>query len=251
MTKWVGRLIVANILVFLLQLASPRLTMDLALVPALLPIRPWTAFTYMFVHGGFAHIFFNLLILYFFGPAVELRLGGRHFIALYVLSGLSGALFSTVTPYVPIVGASGAIFGVQLAFAWFWPRQPVYLWGVLGIEARWLVIIMTGVSLFFGLTGNGGGIAHFAHLGGFAGAWFYLKWMQYHSPAAQWQRTLAAPAARASGPSDVERWRKVDLQSLHPVNREEFERVMAKVQAAGAGALNASEREFLDRFSRG
>jgi membrane associated rhomboid family serine protease len=252
MTKWVGRLIMANILVYFLEQIAPWLG-AFALVPALLPIRPWTAFTYMFLHAGLAHIFFNMLSLYFFGPAVEMRLGGRRFITLYVLSGLSGALFSVVTPYVPIVGASGAIFGVLLAFAWFWPRQPVYIWGVLGVEARWLVLIMTGLSLFGGLGGGGGGgggIAHFAHLGGFAGGWLYLSWLKHHSPAAEWQRKLATDRPRTSGGSDIERWRTIDAGSLHPVNRDEYQRVMAKVETVGTGSLTPSERDFLDRFSQ-
>jgi membrane associated rhomboid family serine protease len=249
MTPWVTRLILANVLVYFLQQASPRLVYDFALVPAFLRLRPWTAITYMFLHGGLGHLFFNMLSLYFFGPRLEARLGSRQFLTLYLISGASGALLSVATPFTPIVGASGAIFGVLLGFAWFWPRELVYLWGIVGVEARWLVIIMTALSLWGGYGGGRDGIAHFAHLGGFIGGWLYLRWQETHSAAAAWQRKLAPPPL-PSVSADVERWRRLDRNLLHPVNREEFDRVMAKVDAVGPAALTAAEREFLDRFSR-
>ena len=253
MTPWVSRLIVANVAVFLLQQLNPMLTGALVLVPSLIPLRPWSALTYMFLHGGITHLLFNMLGLYFFGPALETRLGGRRFLVLYFLSGLGGAVLSAVFPFsrhVPIVGASGAIFGVLLGFAWFWPRERIFLWGIVGIEARWLVLIMTALSLWGGASGARDGVAHFAHLGGFLGGWLYLKWMERWGPAAQWKRKAQAPLApRSSGTSALDRWKRIDPGALHPVNREELERVMAKVAAGGPAALTPAEREFLDRFS--
>src|SRR3990170_1841799 len=124
MTPWVARLIITNIVVLFLQLAYPALTPQLWLVPALITARPWTALTYMFLHGGLGHLFFNMLGLYFFGPRVEARLGSRRFIGLYLVSGLVGALLSLVlAPRSLIIGASGAVLGVLMAFARFWPRQ--------------------------------------------------------------------------------------------------------------------------------
>src|SRR5918999_2555556 len=134
MTPWVLRLIIANAVVHLaLEPRALPLPLDqLVLVPALIPYRPWTLVTYMFLHGGLSHILFNMLALYFFGSRVELRLGSRHFILLYLISGIAGGLLSLVfSPRVPIIGASGAVFGVSFAFAYFWPRERIYLWGVL------------------------------------------------------------------------------------------------------------------------
>ena len=257
MTPWVLRLVMANVVMYFFQMAQPFVTSELALVPAHLLERPWTAVTYMFLHGGFGHILFNMLGLWVFGPALELRLGGRRFIQLYLLSGLSGALLSLATPDVPIIGASAAVYGVMLGFAWYWPRQQIFLWGIIGIEARILVVVFTIMSLhgarmeLLGGSGAGGGTAHFAHLGGFIGAWAYLKWMETHTGSAAWQRKLATVPARVrlSG-SNMERWRAIKPESLHPVNREEYDRVMAKVTAGGPGALTPGEREFLDRFSQ-
>ena len=241
-------LIFANLAMLLLEQSMPAVGQVCVLVPALILVRPWTVVTYMFLHAGFSHLFFNMLALYFFGPRLEARIGGRHFIGLYLTSGIVGALVSLVTPTALIVGASGAVFGVMLGFAHYWPRDPVYIWGLLKIEARWLVILMTVMALFGGFTGQQG-IANFAHLGGFAGGFLYLRWMELRSPAARFR--AAARRMPRGREDDLERWRKVRPDTLHPVNREEYERVMAKVEVTGAASLTPDERAFLDRFSAG
>jgi membrane associated rhomboid family serine protease len=104
MTPWVMRLVVANVVMFFLTAAVPGLARELALVPALVLARPWTPFTYMFVHAGAFHLMFNMMGLFFFGPQLEARLGGARFLRLYLVSGLAGALFSLATPHVAIVG---------------------------------------------------------------------------------------------------------------------------------------------------
>ena len=240
-------LILANLVMLLLGGVVPGLTQSLMLVPFLIPLRPWTVVTYMFLHAGFMHFFFNMLALYFFGPRLEMRLGGRRFIGLYLTSGVAGAVMSLVTPYAAIIGASGAVFGVMLGYAHFWPRDTVYVF-FLPMEARWLVVLMTAMSLFGAWQGQGG-IAHFAHLGGFVGGFLYLRWIELRSPAVQFRAATAPPAP--SSTADLDRWRRVQPETLHPVNREEYERVMAKVDLAGAASLTPDERAFLDRFSAG
>ena len=250
MTPWTGRLIFLNVAVFLLTAFNPMFAAPLVLVPAFIPYRPWTVITYMFVHAGFGHIFFNMLALYFFGPQVELRLGGRSFLGLYLVSGLTGALLSwPITPYAHIVGASGAVFGVMLAFARYWPRATILIWGVLPVEARVLVVITTALSLWGGITGAQAGIAHFAHLGGFAGGYLFLRVAEARSPAARFKAKVAPQAPARASDGDLERWHRIDAAALHPVNREELERVLAKVATEGAGSITPGEREFLDRFS--
>lgn len=257
MTPWVLRIIAANVVVFFLQQAFPGMWYDFALVPALAWARPWTMVTYMFLHGGLGHIFFNMLVLFFFGPVLEARLGSRHFLRLYFASGLAGALLSIAfTPFgqavVPIIGASGAVFGVQLGFAYFWPRQRIHIWGILPIEARWLVIIMTALALWGGFMGAGGGVAHFAHLGGFAGGYLYLKWMQrrQQAPMREWRaKTAPSRPKLETSAQAVERWSRIRRDDLHEVNRDELDRILDKISASGLGSLTSAEREFLDRFS--
>ncbi len=251
MTRWVSRLVYANVAVYLLTAVQPGIVPALWLVPAAIPFRPWTVVTYMFLHGGLLHLLFNMIGLFFFGPRLEQRLGSRHFLGLYFASGIAGALLSLLSPYARIVGASGAVFGVLLGFARYWPRVQILIWGIVPIEARLLVPIMTALSLFGGFSGRAGGIAHFAHLGGFVGGYLYLKWMEYHSPARRFQKKATAPIRRgaASPGGDIKRWEKIRPEDLHPVNREELNRVMEKIRESGVGSLTADERAFLDRFS--
>ena len=247
MTPWVTRLLVANIAVFVLQeTAMPQLTRMFAFHPGVLFTRPWTVVTYMFLHGGLTHLLFNMITLYFFGPQVEARLGERRFVTLYFLSGIAGALFTFFSPSW-IVGASGAIFGVSLAFAMFWPRAQILIWGILPVEARVLVVIMTIASIYFGLRG-GGNIAHFAHLGGYAGAFLYLRWLKFRAPHAQFRRRVETLTPASSAP-DVERWGRISRDGLHELNLEELDRLRAKIAADGPRSLTPDERAFLDRLS--
>jgi rhomboid family protein len=248
-TPWVQRLIVVNVGMFLLSTVLPAVPQALILIPALIPERPWTVLTYMFLHAGPWHLGFNMLALYFFGPRVEARLGGRQFLSLYGISGLVGALASLAfTPRAAIVGASGAIFGVMLGYARYWPRALIYIWGVVPIQARWFVIGMTALSLFGGFGGVQAGVAHFAHLGGFLGGFAYLSWVDRRSPAARFRARGAAPAHRLD-PSPSEQWAKIRLEELHPVNREEVERLLQKSATGGIASLTPDERAVLNRFS--
>ena len=150
------------------------------------------------------------------------------------------------TPYTGIIGASGAIFGVFIGFAYYWPREMLYVWGMFPIEARWLVVIMTVLSLFGGFGVMESDIAHFAHLGGFAGGYLYLKFLERTSRAARFQR-MAAPPSPSSG--DLERWSRIQRDRLHEVNRAELDRIMEKIKVSGVESLTPEERVFLDRFS--
>ena len=243
MTPWVQRLLIANVLVFALQYFLPGTTSLLQFDPALILVRPWTLITYMFAHGGFGHIFFNMLALYFFGPPVEQRLGENRFITLYLISGIVGGLFSIVLGF-PIIGASGAVMGVSLAFARFWPRQQVLIWGVLPIEARWLVIIYAAIDVL-GFAGYGTrGIANLAHLGGLAGALLYLLFLDRRQGA----RRFKAAATPKVADTTLGGWQKVDRNSVHAVNRDEVDRILDKISASGIGSLTPQERQFLSNF---
>ncbi|HET7630773.1 MAG TPA: rhomboid family intramembrane serine protease [Gemmatimonadaceae bacterium] len=247
MTPWVKRLIAANAIVFFLQLTVPGITSAFAFVPALILLRPWTVITYMFVHGGWMHILFNLIVLFFFGPRVESRLGSRRFLALYFLSGISGAALSFVlAPASAIIGASAAIFGVEAAFAKYWPRELIYIWGVLPIQAVWLIALTVAYSVWSGMHGSTGGVADFAHLGGIAGGFLYLWWLDRHHGARSFKaRATAAPRVAHARVLD---FRRVDTSSLHELNRDEVNRILDKISAHGVDSLTPEERVFLSNF---
>ena len=260
MTPWVLRLVIANGVIYMLQLAFSNLFEPLlALYGPNVWYRPWALVTYMFLHApnDFGHIFWNMLGLFFFGPILESRLGGPNFLRLYLISGMVGGLCWLVFSAMPVggvgllLGASGGVFGVQLGFAYFWPRQPIHIWGIIPIEARWLVLIMTVVSLWMGVRG-GGNVAHFAHLGGFLGGFLFLRWLEsrQQAPLREWQKK-ARPVAPRSEPAAkaVERWSRIRRDEMHEVNRGELDRILDKISATGVASLSTSEREFLDRFS--
>jgi membrane associated rhomboid family serine protease len=249
MTPWVTRLIFANAGVFLLQNLFPPAIEPLLLRPELLLVRPWAAFTYMFLHGSFMHLLVNMFGLFIFGPRVEERLGARRFLWLYLLSGLGGALLSLLTPGAAILGASGALFGVMYAFAHFWPDAGILIFPFpFPVPARVFVLFAVGASLFFGVRG-GGGIAHFAHLGGFVAAWLFLRLQPRFSAAARFKAKAAVAPPRTSA-VDRQRWERIERDAMHPVNQEELDRVLDKIGREGLAALSPAERAFLDRFSR-
>ena len=250
MTPWVQRLLLANVVVFLFSRMFPVLIADFGLVPLGIPYRPWTLVTYMFLHGGFTHLLFNMLMLFFFGPRLEERLGSRTFIWFYLVCGVGGAILSFATPYAMIVGASGAIFGVVVGFARYWPRENIYIWGVLPIQARVLAIFMVVSSLWAGFAGASDGIAHFAHLGGLVAGWIFLRAWERRR-----QRRVVKQPARPRKVSIVvdlealERWKSIPRDRLHEINREEVDKLLRKAHRSGARSLTNDERDFLDRMS--
>lgn len=255
MTPWVLRLLIANFVVFVVTALEPRVANYLALYPRAILSQPWGIFTYMFVHAGLGHIFFNMLGLFFFGPRLENQLGGKYFLRLYILSGLGGAAFSFLfAPMAGVVGASGAVFGVLLGFAHFWPREPIYIWGVLPIESRWLVGMLAAAALYSGISGTNAGTAHFAHLGGFVAGYAYLRWRR-RQYGKQWskaetpKKALEKTARRGGDAEAKRRWSSIRLEELHELNRDEVERLLKKVQESGPGSLSPAERSILDRFA--
>lgn len=254
MTPWVLRLLIANVAVYFLAPVGSVLWMRLALRPDLILIQPWGILTYMFVHGGFWHLAFNMIGLFFFGPRLETQLGGRSFLALYLISGLGGAALSFIPPLAPVVGASGAVFGVLLGFAYFWPRERIYIWGVLPVEARWLVGALAAMSLYSGISGTGAGVAHFAHLGGFAAGYGYLRWrkrkyLQQWTPMATPKTQLTKAAQHGGDGASLRRWKSIRIDDLHELNREEVKRLLEKAGESGVHSLTPDERAMLDRFA--
>lgn len=245
MTRIVQSLLIANVIAFVLQNTVRGFANALVFVPYLTLYRPWTLVTYMFLHGGMMHLVFNMLGLWFFGSAVETRLGERRFLILYFLSGLSGALLSMAFSMgSAVIGASAGVFGVMLAFARYWPDTPIMVWMVIPVPARILVLITTVMSIWSGFGGGGGNIAHFAHLGGYGGAWLYLRWLDRASGAFR-KRAVGGSAEAAMKLSG---WRGIDLARVHQVNRDEVSRLLDKAEKEGVASLTPEERVFLSNF---
>lgn len=257
LTTWVKRLLIANAAIFLLTWIIPQSLPYLALIPGAVLVQPWTLVTYSFVHGGFWHLAFNMLALFFFGPPLEARWGGREFLKYYLLCALGGAALSFIfASHSAVVGASAAVFGVMLAFALTWPDAPIYFFGIFPVKAKWLVAILAAFSLFSAVTGARDGTAHFAHLGGFVAGFLYLK---LSDPISYRLRRLkkSMPRSRFSVIPGGEQQQTPPPTEPRPLRRrdeerllDEVDRVLDKISESGLSSLSADERQLLDEASR-
>ncbi|WP_457652805.1 rhomboid family intramembrane serine protease [Rhodocaloribacter sp.] len=130
---------------------------------------PWQLITYSFLHGGFGHIFFNMFALWMFGVQIENTWGSRRFAIFYFVCVVGAAISQLIVSWgvpVPTLGASGGVFGILLAFGMMFPNQPIYLYFLFPIKAKWFVIGYGLIELWAGVSGAQPGVANFAHLGG-------------------------------------------------------------------------------------
>jgi membrane associated rhomboid family serine protease len=175
-------LIIINVGLFLVTFLFPRTTIYLALTPYLV-VREraiWQVVTYMFIHGGTWHILFNMLALFIFGTPLERKLGSSEFLLYYFITGVGAGLATLVINWytglaiIPVVGASGAIYGLLLAYATLYPDARLFIFGILPLRAPIAVLLFAGLALFSQLTGTRNGVAHLTHLAGFVFGYLYF-----------------------------------------------------------------------------
>ncbi|HCD50882.1 MAG TPA: DUF1751 domain-containing protein [Balneolaceae bacterium] len=144
---------------------------------------PWQLVTYMFLHASFGHIFFNLLALWIFGQAIENLWGTRRFLVYYFLTGIGAGLFHLVLNSNPVIGASGAVYGILLAFGMMFPnRYIVMLFPPIPMKAKYFVAMFGALELLNGMGQTNSGIAHFAHLGGLVVGFILIKLWKIKRP---------------------------------------------------------------------
>jgi membrane associated rhomboid family serine protease len=263
-TPWVVRLIAANMVVLLLMrtiFISPELTSALAFSPADALTAPWTFFTYMFVHAGLLHLLGNMFMLFVFGTPVESRMGSRAFILYYLLCGVGAAVFSlalsNITSVGPMVGASGAVLGVALAFAMYWPDAELIVFPIpVPIRARTLVALLIGADVLFAFLTPGDGIAHLAHVGGVLSGYLYFRMQDFSRRSPQPPpRAVERVVMVQSGSAEPER--RTPVTPARPRRRvdadpvaAEVDRVLDKISEKGIASLTPAERRFLDEVSK-
>lgn len=204
----IKHIIIINVLVMLLTLMRENFMYETFAL--FYPTSPffhwWQPVTHMFMHGGFWHLFFNMYTLFIFGSVLERVWGTKKFLIFYFVTGLGAALVHTGVEWIqmqslvsqaaegssaamasihamkmtPTVGASGAIYGVLMGYAMLYPDSVLTLiFPPISLKAKWFVLIFAAIELLTGVTGTGGGIAHFAHLGGlifgFLLMWYWKK----------------------------------------------------------------------------
>lgn len=184
-------LLIINILFFIAQNTFPAINLHLALYPVQSELfQPYQLVTHTFMHGHLAHLFFNMFALYMFGRDIEYAFGGKRFLFFYLATGLGAAGLHLLANYIevqvllgsdnpmqmirglqmmaiPMVGASGAIFGLLAAFGMLYPnRMIMLLFPPIPMKAKYFVMLFAGLELYLGASGSQTGVAHFAHLGG-------------------------------------------------------------------------------------
>ncbi len=182
-------LLLINVAVFCIQyFMGPVFDRLFALWPLGGGFLPWQVVTYAFMHGSLTHIFFNMFGLWMFGSELERVWGGKRYLQFYFASLLAAAGMQLIvtmilgSPY-PTVGASGALFGLLLAFGMMFPNRTIMLIiPPIPMKAKTFVIIFGGLELFFGVTGTQQGVAHFAHLGGMLGGYLMIRYWRGQPP---------------------------------------------------------------------
>jgi len=185
-------LIAANVVMFLVTSFVHEVVPYLGLVPTLVLHRfwVWQVATYMFLHGGIFHIVFNMLALWMFGAELERIWGTRYFLKFYFVTGIGAGILTVLFSTLPfgfaqqiqqsiVIGASGAIYGLMLAYALYFPDRPIYMYFVFPIPAKIFVAIMGAIAFFSSLS-EAGGVANATHLGGLLVAYLFLKGAKIH-----------------------------------------------------------------------
>ncbi len=193
----VARLIAVNVAVYIIQvLTGEWCAREFGLIPALVQRGEiWRLFTYQFLHGGSFHLLLNMFALWMFGSELAPRWGGRFFLRYYFVCAVGGGILFTLVrlgTWIPSVGASGAIYGILMAYAMWFPNRQVYLYFVLPIRVRYLIVFLILLETTQAIESTGTGIAHAAHLGGMGFGYAYLRWNGVQGfrpvPAGTWNR---------------------------------------------------------------
>ncbi|MBK8166640.1 MAG: rhomboid family intramembrane serine protease [bacterium] len=286
MTPGVKLLLIANVAVFVVQTLTRDyggrlgpITENFGFIPSLAirGFEVWRFITYMFLHGGITHILFNMIGLWMFGAQIESRWGRGPFLLYYLVCGLGGALtygvfnLFGVESFVPMVGASGAIYGILLAYGMMFPESVILLAMIVPIKAKYAVILFGLIELLGTMSRSGGGVAHLAHLGGMATGFLFLRltipslragtglrnpwgrWSGRKRPkvvrpdAGVWTGGASRPAGEPPRGGNGAARRTDEAPAA---DKAEVDAVLDKISRDGLQSLTAREQEILRRAGR-
>lgn len=239
-------LLIANVAVFLLTyFFSPVISRYFGLVPKAVwsQLMIWQLLTYMFLHGGFFHILYNMFVLWMFGSDLERTWGSREFLKYYLICGVGAGLFNILfqpTSMIPIIGASGAIYGLLVAYALLFPDRTVYLYFLFPIKVKYLVIFLVVIEFFASMSSSGSGIAHLAHLGGAIVGFVYIKGI-LQGRSIKWKISSFFNSRR------MERMAKDRQQE--ELLMQEVDRILDKINQVGYDNLTRKEKKILEAAS--
>ncbi len=229
-----------------------------ALFPLEMGFQPWQLFTYMFMHADFMHIFFNMFALWMFGMELENTWGSKKFLIYYILCGLGGGVANLFvaplfTQVAPTIGASGAVYGILLAFGMMFPDRLIYIYFLLPIKAKYFVIFYMVLEIIS--VGSSDGIAHIAHLGGaLIGLLFLMldknSLLKFNTPKIFTSQKQSTPSSY-SNISDVQSY---DIEN-HKKNEDEIsqqkvDEILDKISRGGYQSLTEEEKKILFEASK-
>lgn len=220
--------------------------------------QPWRLVTYLFLHGGFWHLIFNMLWLWWMGREVEVTLGPRVFTVIYFGAGIGGALINLALTSIWVgnltIGASGAVFGIMVAFAMLYPTAPIMLFLLPPIEARWVVASLIAFDLIMQTSGTGGNTARLVHLGGAFMGWALLKMYYRGYDYDRWIRSLQSMFSRGNVSSAKIQNRNMrsvsDAVIVEEVDQSELDHILDKISHSGYDGLTADEKKKLFELSK-
>ena len=249
--KWI--ILISGGLLVLQQFFGPLMVGLFGLTP-LRVLRDrwvWQPATYLFLHGGVFHWLFNMFILWMFGRELEVRWGTVYFLRYFFICGIGAALcVITLSPGTPIptIGASGAIFGILAAFAMVFPNAVLYLYFVVPVKAWQAAALFALIEFFAGLEGGGSGLGRFAHLGGMATGYLYLRFAgSFALRMGRPIRRLRERFGRLPGSGTK---RPVVFHEVTEQMVKEVDRILEKILRDGVGSLTPKEKEIMDRYSK-
>ncbi len=272
LTPAVKMLMIANAAVFVLQTLlgggltgrPGPLTSWFAFIPqnAIFGLEVWRFFTYMFLHGGFFHIGFNMFALWMFGTQIESRWGKRTFLIYYLVCGLGGAItyglfnLAGMSAFIPMIGASGAVYGILLAYGLTFPDAVILVGMIIPMKAKYAVLLFGLIELMSTASHSAGNVANLAHLGGMITGFVFLK-MTIPSLS-------AGLGSGASLSGAWKRWQtKRRLKVVRPEPRDrgngrprtggkqtEIDVILDKISREGLQSLSDEEQEILRRAGR-
>ncbi len=242
-------LVIINIVVFILtELSGQRniLFSSFGLVPNQVwtNFKVWQLFTYLFVHGGFLHIFFNMFVLWMFGKDLEIQWGKNKFLLFYFTCGIGAGLMTvlfSINSIVPIVGASGAIYGLLVAYGFTYPNRMVYLYGLFPLKVKYMVLGLGVIAFFASLSANQSNVSHITHLSGMIIGvlyiYFILNWknikMEYY------RLRLKNLKQKTSAQNDEE-----------VLMKKKVDDILDKLNASGWDSLTEQEEKYLTQASK-
>ena len=292
-------LLIINVLAFLAYYVMSRTGVDLNNLLGLhffmaSDFRIYQLFTYMFMHANLTHIFFNMFALWMFGCVIENVWGPKKFLFYYISCGIGAGLMQELVQYIAIymdlsanglsfsmvnpamfnglttVGASGAIYGILLAFGMLFPEQRLFIFPLpVPIKAKWFVLIYAGLELFMALQSSGDGVAHFAHLGGMFFGFLLIRYWRRHpdgnsylrggseSPIDKfrsfWEKHSHKKADDLNSQRNNQTCHETDWEynARKKAEQEEIDRILDKIRRSGYDSLTAEEkRKLFDNSNR-